>query len=149
MCNQNIKDNLGKFDAKAFEAIFVGYSNTSKVYRVFNKSSLTIEESMHVKFEEFDAFVKNVVDIDTLGEDMEKVFLKDSPTQEDKQKFNGEVQDDEVEPSQPLPKDWRYATSHPKDLIIGDVSKGVSTRSKLHDLCGHCLLYTSPSPRDS
>ena len=34
------------------EAIFVGYSNTSKAYRVFNKSSLTIEESIHVKFEE-------------------------------------------------------------------------------------------------
>ena len=41
----NTKDNLGKFDAKSYEAIFVGYSNTSKAYRVFNKSSLTIEES--------------------------------------------------------------------------------------------------------
>ena len=29
----NTKDNLGKFDAKSYEAIFVGYSNTSKVYR--------------------------------------------------------------------------------------------------------------------
>ena len=101
------KDNLGKFDAKTFEAIFVGYFNTSKAYRVFNKSSLTIEESMHIKFEESDAFVKNVIEIDTLGEDMEKISLEDSPTQEDKQKLNGEVQEDEVEPSQLLPKDWR------------------------------------------
>jgi len=46
----NIKDNLGKFDAKAFEAIFVGYSYTNKAYRVFNKSFLIIEEYMHVKF---------------------------------------------------------------------------------------------------
>ena len=30
----NTKDNLGKFDAKAYEAIFVGYSTTSKAYRV-------------------------------------------------------------------------------------------------------------------
>jgi len=44
----NAKDNLEKFDAKAFEAFFVGYSNTSKTYRIFNKSTLTIEESMHV-----------------------------------------------------------------------------------------------------
>jgi len=36
---------------------------------------------------------------------MEKIFLKDSPIQEDKQEPNGEVQNDEVEPSQPLPKD--------------------------------------------
>ena len=86
----NTKDNLGKFDVKAFEAIFIGYSSTSKTYIVFNKSSLTIEESMYVKFEESDAFVKNVVEIDTLGEDMEKVSLKDSLTQ-DKKKLNGEV----------------------------------------------------------
>jgi len=60
----NTKDNLGKFDAKAFEAIFVGYF-TSKAYRVFSKSSLTIEESMHVKFEESNVFVKNVIEIDS------------------------------------------------------------------------------------
>ena len=39
----NTKDNLGKFDTKSYEAIFVGYSNTSNAYRVFNRSTLTIE----------------------------------------------------------------------------------------------------------
>jgi len=42
------KGNLGKFDPKSFKAIFVGYSNTSKAYRVFNRLTLTIEESMNV-----------------------------------------------------------------------------------------------------
>ena len=42
-----------------------------------------------------------------------------------------------MEPTQPLPKDWRYAISHLKDLIIGDVSKKGNTRSKLHNICGH------------
>ena len=81
---------------------------------------------MHVKFEESDAFIENVVEIDFLGEDTEKVTLKDSPSQEDKPKLDnqGEVQEVEVEPSQPLSKVWRYTTSHPKELIIGDVSKG-------------------------
>ena len=88
----NTKDNLGKFDNKAYEAIFVGYSSTSKAYRVFNKSSLTIEESMHVKFEESNDIVENVVKIDSLGEDMEKISLKDSPIQDDKQEPIGEVQ---------------------------------------------------------
>jgi len=59
----NTKDNLGKFDAKSYEAIFVGYSNSSKAYTVFNSSTLTIEESMHVKFEESNAFVKNVIEM--------------------------------------------------------------------------------------
>ena len=47
-----IKDNLGKFDAKSYGVIFVRYSKTSKAYRVFNRSTLTIEEFIHVKFEE-------------------------------------------------------------------------------------------------
>ena len=46
--------------------------------------------------------------------------------EEDKSKDDehGEV---EVEPTQTLPKDWRFASNHPKDLIISDVSKGVTT----------------------
>ena len=42
-----------------------------------------------------------------------------------------------MEPTQPLPNDWIYETSHPEDLILGDISKGVTTRSKLHDTCDH------------
>ena len=30
-----------------------------------------------------------------------------------------------------LPKDWRYASSHPKELIIGDTLQEVKTRSSL------------------
>jgi len=60
----NTKEKLGKFDPKSFEAIFVGYPNTSKAYRVFNRPTLTIEESMHIKFEECNALVKNIVEID-------------------------------------------------------------------------------------
>ena len=66
----NTKDNLGKFDAKSYEAIFIGYSNTNKAYRVFNKSTMTIEESIHVKFEKSNVFIENVVEIDFLGEDV-------------------------------------------------------------------------------
>ena len=95
----NTKDNLGKFDAKAYEAIFVGYSSTSKAYRVFNKSSHTIEESIHVKFEESNIVVENVIEIDSLGENMEKISLKDSPIQEEKKELIGEVQKDEVKNS--------------------------------------------------
>jgi len=44
--------------------------------------------------------------------------MKDSLMQKEEEKSNndanGEVQEVEVELTQPLPKDWRYATSHPK-----------------------------------
>ena len=47
----NTKDNLGKFDSKSDVGIFLGYSTTSKAfYRVFNKRTLAVEESMHVFF---------------------------------------------------------------------------------------------------
>ena len=97
---------------------------------------MKIEESIHVKFQESNVFVKNVVEINFLGEDMEKVTLKDSPIQEDKPKLDeqDEVQEVEVALIQPLLKDWRYATSHFKKLIIVDLSKGVTTRSKLLSL---------------
>ena len=48
----NGKDRLGKFDAKSDEGIFLGYSTSSKAYRVFNKRTLVVEESIHVIFDE-------------------------------------------------------------------------------------------------
>ncbi|KAJ9565707.1 hypothetical protein OSB04_001673 [Centaurea solstitialis] len=48
----NNKDNLEKFDSKSDDGIFLGYSSISKTYRVFNKRRQTIEETIHVKFDE-------------------------------------------------------------------------------------------------
>ena len=39
-------------DAKSDEAIFMGYALNSKAYRVFNKTSLIVEESIYVVFDE-------------------------------------------------------------------------------------------------
>ena len=108
---------------------------------------------MYVKFEESNSLIKNVVEVDFLGEDFEKVSMNDSSAQDEEEKpkddTNNEVQDVGVEPTQPLSKDWRYAISDPKDLIIGNVSKGVTTSSKLHDICGHFASYPILSPKIS
>ena len=106
--------------------------------------------SIHVKFEEPNVFVKNVVEIDFLGEDMEKITLKFSPIEEEKSKIDvrDEVQQVEVEPTQPLPNDWRFTSNHPKDLIIGDVSKRVTTRSKLYNLCDHFAFISYIEPKN-
>ena len=39
-------ENLGKFDAESDEGIFLGYSTTSWAYRVFNKRTKTVMESI-------------------------------------------------------------------------------------------------------
>lgn len=48
----NTKDYLKKFDAKAQRGIFLGYSERSKAYRVYNSETHCVEESMHVKFDD-------------------------------------------------------------------------------------------------
>jgi len=48
----NGKDNLGKFDTKADEDIFLDYSSHSHAYRVYNKITMTVEESVHILFDE-------------------------------------------------------------------------------------------------
>ncbi|XP_049414870.1 uncharacterized protein LOC125877656 [Solanum stenotomum] len=62
----NGKDDLGKFDARSDEGVFVGYSSTSKAYIVFNKRTLCVEENMHVIFDE--SYEKSK---DELNEDIE------------------------------------------------------------------------------
>ncbi|GKC20336.1 ribonuclease H-like domain-containing protein [Tanacetum coccineum] len=43
----NTIDHLGKFDGKADEGFFVGYSLNSKAYRVFNSKTRIVEDNMH------------------------------------------------------------------------------------------------------
>ena len=40
------------FDSKFDVGIFLGYSSCSKAYRVYNNKTFSLEESMHVVFEE-------------------------------------------------------------------------------------------------
>nr|GEV94305.1 putative ribonuclease H-like domain-containing protein [Tanacetum cinerariifolium] len=48
----NTIDHLGKFDGKANEGFFIGYSTNSKASRVFNSKTRIVEENLHVKFSE-------------------------------------------------------------------------------------------------
>ena len=42
------KENLEKFDAKSDKGYFLGYSSTSKTYRVYNLKTKTVMESSNV-----------------------------------------------------------------------------------------------------
>ncbi|GJX71396.1 putative ribonuclease H-like domain-containing protein [Tanacetum coccineum] len=43
-------DHLGKFDGKADEGFFIGYSINSKAFKVFNSRTRIVEENLHVQF---------------------------------------------------------------------------------------------------
>nr|GEV51873.1 hypothetical protein [Tanacetum cinerariifolium] len=46
----NTLDHLGKFDGKADEGFFIGYSLSSKAFRVFNSRKRIVEENLHIMF---------------------------------------------------------------------------------------------------
>ncbi|GJR62040.1 putative ribonuclease H-like domain-containing protein [Tanacetum coccineum] len=46
----NTLDPLGKFDRKSDEGYLLGYSTTSKAFRVYNKRTKRVEENMHIDF---------------------------------------------------------------------------------------------------
>ncbi|GJU59252.1 putative ribonuclease H-like domain-containing protein [Tanacetum coccineum] len=67
----NTRDHLGKFDGKADEGYFVGYSVVSKAMRVFNKRTRIVEETLNIRFLENTTNVKGngpdwLFDIDSL-----------------------------------------------------------------------------------
>ncbi|GJS80417.1 ribonuclease H-like domain-containing protein [Tanacetum coccineum] len=46
----NTLDSLGKFDGKSDEGYLLGYSTSSKAFRVYNKRTKRVEENMHINF---------------------------------------------------------------------------------------------------
>nr|GEW12025.1 putative ribonuclease H-like domain-containing protein [Tanacetum cinerariifolium] len=71
----NTLDPLGKFDGKADEGFFVGYSVNSKALRVFNSRTMIVEETLHITFLENKPNVTRsgttwLFDIDTLTKSM-------------------------------------------------------------------------------
>ncbi|KAJ9553022.1 hypothetical protein OSB04_017067 [Centaurea solstitialis] len=56
----NETENRGKFGPKSDEMIFVGYSDCSVAYRVFNKKSRVVYESVNIRFDPFVELSSNV-----------------------------------------------------------------------------------------
>ena len=42
------RENVGKFDSRSDEGIFLGYSSTSKAYRVYNKRAMKVMETENI-----------------------------------------------------------------------------------------------------
>nr|GEW66286.1 retrovirus-related Pol polyprotein from transposon TNT 1-94 [Tanacetum cinerariifolium] len=74
----NTLEHLGKCDAKGDEGYFIGYSMSSKAFRVFNKRNKKVEENLDVDFLENKLIEKGagpnwLFDIDTLTNSMNYV----------------------------------------------------------------------------
>ncbi|GJR02289.1 putative ribonuclease H-like domain-containing protein [Tanacetum coccineum] len=126
----NTLDSLGKFDGKSEEGFFVGYSLSSKAFRVYNTRTKKVEESLHIGFLENKPMIdgngpKWMFDIDSLTQSMNYVPVtagtstnESACTQEDK---NASTFSEKGETSQecimmPIWKDASYFDSSSKTI---------------------------------
>ncbi|KAK2403095.1 putative mitochondrial protein [Trifolium repens] len=166
----NGKENLGKFDPKADEGIFLGYSLSSKAYRVYNKRLQIVEESVHVNFDETlpeengkGDFIGTCVDtMDILkdqevgGSDQPSTEVPkekdDDPSPSNKDKDDGGSSSSKNHHKQRgagLAKEWRTLKDHPIDKVLGDISKGVATRFQISNFCSHYAFVSQVEPKNS
>ena len=156
----NTKDNLGKFDAKYNVGIFLGYSSSSKAYRVFNKKTMVVEESVHVVFDESNESLERRESVDDdvgLDFSMGRLQIDDKVHQQEEEIDSKKEESpfahppppqlEQGESSQELPKEWKFVTSHPQDQIIGNPSIGVRTRSSLRNICNNLAFISQIEPK--
>ncbi|GJX65590.1 retrovirus-related pol polyprotein from transposon TNT 1-94 [Tanacetum coccineum] len=74
----NHMDHLGKFDEKADDGFFLGYSPVAKAFRVFNIRRQEMEEIVHVTFSEDDeAISQSSTEGDAINFNENRSFLDD------------------------------------------------------------------------
>ncbi|GJR25903.1 retrovirus-related pol polyprotein from transposon TNT 1-94 [Tanacetum coccineum] len=107
----NDSENLGKFQAKADIGIFVGYAPSRKGYRIYNKRTRRLMETIHVTFDEMD-------------QTMAPIQFGTSSS--------GNVNSAEpIQVNYPPDHLRRWTKDHPLDNIVGNPSRPVSTRKQL------------------
>ena len=170
----------------------LGYSTTSKAYRVWNLANGTLEEVHDVEFDETngsqeedenlddvrdtqlvnvmknmdigDIRPREVIDVeDDKNQVLSNSNVQASGSQDQVQASTSgdKVQDQQqVASSSPQPSDQSNASNqvqvlqptnvardHPLDTIIGDISRGVQTRSKLASFCEHFSFVSFIEPK--
>ncbi|GJS43333.1 putative ribonuclease H-like domain-containing protein [Tanacetum coccineum] len=94
----NTLDHLDKFDGKSDDGFFIGYSLTSKAFRVYNIRMRKVEENLHIMFLENKHIVtgdvpKWLFDIDSLTKSMNYVLVVASTNSND---FAGSKESNDV-----------------------------------------------------
>jgi len=97
-----------------------------------------VEESVHVVCDETNSIVQ-----DNSLEDEDAGFLDKDSTPEDETKVEKLEQSNEITttPSKDLPREWRTQKDLSLDNISGEISKEVSTRSRLRIVCNNMILF--------
>jgi len=138
----NNKLYIKKFDAKAQRWIFLGYSEWSKAYRVYNSETLYVQESLYIKFddkepgsetlEQDESYADIQVTEDTTEPDQSEEY-EDNPYAERTSEAQDEVDSDKAQDGSQQENQskntFKYKSSHLEDQIIGNKDSPRRTRS--------------------
>ena len=97
-------------DAKSDEVIFMGYALNSKAYRVFNKTSLIVEKSIHVVFYETNVALRKgvITNVDVDIEDQVVEEPKEKKQEDNKEDPPLEDLQRKEDQHDDLSKTWKY-----------------------------------------
>jgi hypothetical protein len=134
------RENLGKFDTKSDEGIFLGYSTNSRAYRVFNKRTETVMESINVivddeevqrssreEEKQIDSVDSSAAPTDIIKPSPKESLDESSPTTSGSTPTTSEDEDISANP----PRQSQVRQNHPPQQILGNVNEGHRLRSRV------------------
>ncbi|GJT32928.1 putative ribonuclease H-like domain-containing protein [Tanacetum coccineum] len=137
----NTLDNLGKFDEKSDEGFFVGYSLSSKAFRVYNIRTRKVQENLHIGFLENKPMIEGngpkwLFDLDSLTQSMNYVPVVAGKSSND---FAGIQGVSESSTSSQQDQDWIVMPIWKDASYFGDASPKtvddaqIEDKDELHD----------------
>nr|GEW94178.1 hypothetical protein [Tanacetum cinerariifolium] len=167
-------ENSNKMKEKGDTCILVGYSTQSKGYRVYNKRTRLLVESIHIRFDEIKEMSETSIANDTSGLVPQRQKASDydnsDPENNDDQAEEEHLQDDKftnpfctplqkVDESsshnignlnvhdfnQPQVSEYRWTKNHSLEQVRGNPSKPVQTRGQLATNPEMCMFALTVS----
>ncbi|XP_062028686.1 uncharacterized protein LOC133744627 [Rosa rugosa] len=137
------REHLGKFDARSDEGVFLGYSLNSRAYRVYNKRTRVVMESINVSID--DQLVKqeeSYADTSSTSNTLAESKLNNDEEEE--------ITDNIFEPAPTMRQGFKQVRKdHSSQDIIGRVSDGLRTRSQATTQFGFVSLVELKNAREA
>ncbi|GJX87096.1 retrovirus-related pol polyprotein from transposon TNT 1-94 [Tanacetum coccineum] len=137
----NDYDDVGKLKAKADIGIFVGYAPTKKAYRIYNKRTRKIQETVHVAFDELTEGLTSVQtrrSRSALVKDPEPPSVP--PTKKQVDDLFQWFDDDEVVPIPPVVPITQVTSRHRKECRWFHLPQKFISKALLQLLKASCLI---------